>query len=230
MSVVGLVLAAGGGRRFGAPKALVRFAGRTLVDLAVTAVSGCDAVVVVVGAAGDEVRDAVAGRCSVVENPEWETGMASSLRAGLAAVQAGTVDEVRDTAAGRRSAAEDPERETGAESPSRAGLAAVQVDAVVVVTVDTPGVTRAAVERVAALAGPDVVARAVYRGVPGHPVLLGRSHWGGVVESARGDAGARAYLRARDVVAVECADVAVGSDVDTPEDLAGLVERLGGQG
>ncbi|WP_197523316.1 nucleotidyltransferase family protein [Actinokineospora pegani] len=194
MPVVGVVLAAGGGRRFGAPKALVRFAGRTLVDLAVAAVSGCDAVVVVVGAAGDEVRDAVAGRCSVVGNPEWETGMGSSLRAGLAAAES-----------------------IGAG------------DAVVVATVDTPGVTRAAVERVAALAGPDALARAVYEGTPGHPVLLGRSHWGGVAASARGDAGARAYLRGRDVVAVECADVAVGSDVDTPEDLAALVERLGGQ-
>ena len=45
----------------------------------------------------------------------------------------------------------------------------------------------------------------------------GRDHWAGVVATATGDAGARAYLRGRTVTLVEVADVADGADVDTRE-------------
>ena len=38
------------------------------------------------------------------------------------------------------------------------------------------------------------LARAAYDGVPGHPVLLGRDHWPGVLDVRDGDQGARAYL------------------------------------
>ena len=64
--------------------------------------------------------------------------------------------------------------------------------------------------------GPAALARASYDGMPGHPVLLGRDHWPGVLESARGDQGARAYLARREVVLVECGDLATGRDVDCP--------------
>jgi CTP:molybdopterin cytidylyltransferase MocA len=93
------------------------------------------------------------------------------------------------------------------------------VSAVVVLPVDVPGVTPAAVARLMAVAGPDVLARASYDGVPGHPVVIGRSHWPGVIASAVGDVGARDYLRTHDVLDVPCADVAIGTDVDRPEDL-----------
>ena len=52
-------------------------------------------------------------------------------------------------------------------------------------------------------------------GRPGHPVLLGRDHWAGVIETAVGDQGARAYLAPRDVTLVECGDLASGHDVDS---------------
>ena len=44
--------------------------------------------------------------------------------------------------------------------------------------------------------------RATYAGKPGHPVVLGRDHWSGVIESAAGDRGARDYLVAHAAVAV----------------------------
>ena len=93
MSVAGLVLAAGGGSRYGAPKALVRLGGRLLVERAadLLAAGGCDPVVVVLGAAADQVLAAArlprTGVRTVV-NPDWPTGMGSSLRVGLAAVPA----------------------------------------------------------------------------------------------------------------------------------------------
>ena len=61
----------------------------------------------------------------------------------------------------------------------------------------------------------DVLRRAAYDGVPGHPVLLGQDHWLGIQDSARGDRGARAYLAERAVEVVECGDLATGRDVDT---------------
>jgi CTP:molybdopterin cytidylyltransferase MocA len=55
--------------------------------------------------------------------------------------------------------------------------------------------------------------------VPGHPTLLGRDHWTGVVDTARGDRGARDYLAEHPPVLVECGDLATGRDVDTADDL-----------
>lgn len=80
----GVVLAAGAGRRFGRPKADVRFEGERLVDRAVRLLrdGGCERVVVVSGALALRVDDA-----EVVHNPEWGTGMGSSLITGLAAVR-----------------------------------------------------------------------------------------------------------------------------------------------
>ena len=77
---VGLVLAAGEGKRFGGPKAPFELNGERLVDRAVRILreAGATHVYVVLGAWIGEVENA-----DIVVNPYWETGMASSLRAGL---------------------------------------------------------------------------------------------------------------------------------------------------
>jgi nicotine blue oxidoreductase len=108
----------------------------------------------------------------------------------------------------------------------RAGLAAVErldpaPDAVLVHLVDLPGITAAAVARLATRARPDALVRASYNARPAHPVLIGRAHWPDVRATATGDAGARAYLAGNpDLELVECGDLAVPDDVDTPEQLA----------
>jgi molybdenum cofactor cytidylyltransferase len=88
-SVAALVLAAGGSRRLGELKQLVRLNGETLVERAVRVCreAGCSPVVVVLGAAADEVR----ARCElgdavVVTNDEWAEGMGSSVRWGVQAL------------------------------------------------------------------------------------------------------------------------------------------------
>lgn len=86
------------------------------------------------------------------------------------------------------------------------------VDRVVVTLVDLPGLTAEAVRRVTGSGA--ALASATYDGVRGHPVLIGREHWAGVVASATGDQGARAYLAAHDVTLVEVGDVASGTDLD----------------
>lgn len=87
--VAALVLAAGEGRRFGRPKALVELDGELLVDRAVRVAhqAGCEPVVVVLGAAAqDVVRAAALDHAVVVVNDAWSEGIGSSLRCGLAAL------------------------------------------------------------------------------------------------------------------------------------------------
>lgn len=95
--VAGLVLAAGGGRRYGGPKALVDRDGQLLVERAVGTLrgGGCDPIVVVLGAEAARVRqEASLGDVSLVDNPGWKSGMGSSLRVGLDAIAATDVEAV----------------------------------------------------------------------------------------------------------------------------------------
>ena len=79
-----MLLAAGAGRRLGRPKALVEVGGARLVDhgVRVLADGGADPVVVVTGAAPVTVPGVI-----MAVNPDWASGMGSSLAAGLRAVR-----------------------------------------------------------------------------------------------------------------------------------------------
>jgi CTP:molybdopterin cytidylyltransferase MocA len=184
VTVHGLLLAAGAGRRMGRPKALVRDDdGSSWLVRAVRALrdGGCSGVTVVLGASASEAALLLEGAgVTVVVAPDWADGMGASLRAGLASL--------------------DP-----------------AVDVAVLSLVDLPDVGAPVVRRLRGLGdAPDLLARASYDGVPGHPVLLGRDHWPGVVDTATGDRGARDYLAAHEVTLVECGDLATGQDRDTP--------------
>jgi nicotine blue oxidoreductase len=77
------LLAAGEGSRLGQPKALVQLGGQTLAERGVALLrdGGADPVLVVTGAAPVEIDGA-----RVVRNPDWRSGMGSSLAAGLRAL------------------------------------------------------------------------------------------------------------------------------------------------
>jgi molybdenum cofactor cytidylyltransferase len=84
-----VVLAGGGSTRMGRPKQLHTFGGTTLLRRAVmTALeSSCRPVCVVVGDQAEDLQHEVADLPVVVaRNPAWDTGMASSIRAGVEAV------------------------------------------------------------------------------------------------------------------------------------------------
>lgn len=84
--IAGLLLAAGGGSRFGGPKALAVLNGQLLVERGVRLLAdgGCDPVHVVLGAAIAEVQvRADLSGATVVANPAWADGLSTSLRAGL---------------------------------------------------------------------------------------------------------------------------------------------------
>lgn len=86
--VAGIVLAAGGSRRLGRPKQLLELDGRPLATHAASRAldSRCDEVIVVTGADGQAVEQALDGYAvRVVRNPRWEEGQGTSLAAGVAA-------------------------------------------------------------------------------------------------------------------------------------------------
>jgi CTP:molybdopterin cytidylyltransferase MocA len=183
--VEGLLLAAGAGRRMGMPKALVRD------DDGSWLLRGIATLV-----------DGGCRRVTVVLGAEADRAVA-------------LVDRLPERP--RVVVADDWAEGMGASL--RAGLLALADSTevgVVLSLVDLPDLVPAVVARVVAASdGPGSLARASYEGVPGHPVFLGRDHWAGVLETARGEQGARAYLASRDVVLVECGDLATGRDVDS---------------
>jgi CTP:molybdopterin cytidylyltransferase MocA len=208
MRVAGILLAAGEGSRLGRPKALVELGGQTLAERGVTLLrdGGADPVLVVTGAVPVRVHGA-----RTVHNPDWRTGMGTSLAAGLralGAVAAGAADE--------NGADEADGAHENAAAASAAGAA-------VIALADQPLVGPEAVRRlITAYQNGASVAVAAYHGQPRNPVLIAREHWPAVLALTTGDTGARPFLRAHPelVTLVECGDTGSPDDVDTPADLA----------
>lgn len=79
-----VLVAAGESARVGRAKQLLPFKGTTLLGAALEAVRGAAPrrLIVVLGALADEIRPAVSG-ADVVYNPDWPSGLGSSLRAAI---------------------------------------------------------------------------------------------------------------------------------------------------
>jgi CTP:molybdopterin cytidylyltransferase MocA len=191
--VGGIVLAAGGGSRFGGTKQLAELGGRPLLSYALAAVAVLEPRVVVLGHEAEAILAALSlqgARPVVCE--DWQEGQSASLRAGVAAlgdVDAAVVvlgDQPRITAAAVSAVAAAVASRDGGATPR--GVAA---------------------------------ARASYDGRPGHPVLLGRALLARTSE-LRGDVGFRDLLRGEDVREVEVGGLADPVDIDTREELARL--------
>jgi len=86
--ISGIVLAAGAGSRFGGTKQLVELDGKPLVRHAIDALEQADVdeLLVVVGHDADAVRAAIPDNVTVVDNPDYRDGQATSLAAAFHAV------------------------------------------------------------------------------------------------------------------------------------------------
>jgi len=89
--IAAIVLAAGGSQRMGQPKQLLPVGGQPMVGRVVDTVlaAGIEQVIVVLGSSANEVQRALAGKpVTLIVNPHWQEGIASSLRAGLSPIVA----------------------------------------------------------------------------------------------------------------------------------------------
>lgn len=189
--IAGVVLAAGGASRFGAAKQLAELDGRPLLEHAIRSIESVPAIERVVVVLG---------------------ARADEVRAGvdLGATEVVVCDDWA----------------TGQSASLKTGIAAIAgaADAVVITLGDMPRVTPQVIARFADLAaehGAQARARAVYDGVPGHPVVLGSAFFDAVAE-IDGDIGARDLLRGIGVERIECSHLSDAVDIDTPADLEGL--------
>ncbi|WP_027503513.1 nucleotidyltransferase family protein [Rhodococcus sp. UNC363MFTsu5.1] len=82
--VVGVLLAAGQGSRYGMPKVLAHQGAWLRTAVAALRGGGCSRVIVVLGAADTEVPHGA----EIVYAPDWREGVGASLRAGLTAASA----------------------------------------------------------------------------------------------------------------------------------------------
>lgn len=83
MTILAAVLAAGDGSRFGGPKLRVDVRGRPLVTWALSAAleAGLDETVVITG--GEDLRDLVPVGVTVLDNPDWADGQATSVQVAV---------------------------------------------------------------------------------------------------------------------------------------------------
>jgi len=84
-----VILAAGGSSRFGQPKQLLPFRGKTLIRTIIDAAceAGCSPVVVVIGSNGETIHPEVAhANVLEVRNTNWQRGIGSSIRSGVQAL------------------------------------------------------------------------------------------------------------------------------------------------
>ena len=195
--IAGLLLAAGEGTRFGGDKLLAQLGGESVLRRSASALA------------------AEVDRLIVVVPPSAESRIA----------------EVRVLGDGSRArVVEHPEFRAGMGSSLRAGVAALgsDVDAVVVALADQPlvrrDVIRALIERWRADAASAVAPQ--YRNGQGNPVLFSRAVFP-VLTRLAGDVGARAVLRSLgSAVSLVPVDDDIPADVDTPDALRALQDRL----
>ena len=113
----------------------------------------------------------------------------------------------------------------GQAASLRRGIEAVaNADAAVLTLGDMPRITPEVIDAFAGLAavyGSNVRARAIYDGMPGHPVVLGSAYFPRIA-ALTGDVGARGVLKQIGAHPIECSHLCSAADVDTPEALEEL--------
>jgi molybdenum cofactor cytidylyltransferase len=201
--IVGVLLAAGGARRFGSQKLVAVLDGVPLVRRAADVLSAVtDALIVVVGNEAEAVRAALDGTtASIVENASWADGMSTSLVCGIG-------EALR----------------LGAYRAYVSGSAvASSAECVLIALGDQPGidpeVARAVITRWRETKRPIVLAQ--YADGHGHPVLFARELFGELL-ALSGDVGAKSVIaRVPERISIVEVPTATPPDIDTVEDLRG---------
>jgi len=193
--IVGIILAAGGSKRFGQPKQLLDWRGRPFVrSVALTALeAGLKQVVVVTGANAPLVEAAVTDLpVAIKRNDNWQTGQASSIRAGIESI---TLNGNKRIGAAIFLLADQP-----------------QID---------PSVIRALIDYHAAGLDP-IIAPMVMMEQRANPVLFDRITFPDLID-LQGDVGGRGIFSRHHVEYMPWHDERLLLDVDKPEDYKRLI-------
>jgi len=193
-----ILLAAGESRRMGRPKQLLDWQGKPLLLHVLENLirSDVDEIILVLGYEVEKIRKSLPELpVKIVVNPDYQSGMASSLRQGLLAMDPGS-------------------------------------EAFLVLLADQPGIGPEMMNRVIReyqQADPKRgIGRPVYRGLPGHPVLIGVQYRQEALQ-LRGDVGARRILmnHPTDILEIEVDRDVVLMDMDTPEEYRKYIKWAG---
>jgi molybdenum cofactor cytidylyltransferase len=195
----GIILAAGESRRFGAPKQLLRLAGRFLIEWVLTAAldSNLDHVLLVLGFEHERIRRSLASatihpKCEILVNPDYRDGQSTSLKAGILRIRN-------------------------------------EFPAVMFLLGDQPLVDAALInlllERYKGSEKP--ICAPTHRGTRGNPTLFAGPFYSAILNLA-GDTGARDLIADHpdQVLAVEIPDARVFLDIDHQEDVAKIAALL----
>jgi CTP:molybdopterin cytidylyltransferase MocA len=95
MPTAAIILAAGASTRLGEPKQLLHIGSETMLARTIRIVreAGCTPIIVVMGAHAETIREHLGfeteRETEIVLNPDWQQGMATSIRTGIATVPPG---------------------------------------------------------------------------------------------------------------------------------------------
>ena len=188
MNIAAVVLAAGGSKRLGSPKQLLRYGGASLLrHAAVAALIACHPVVVVLGSRADDLENELAGlSVQVLKNPAWAKGMGTSVRLGIEALHT--------------------------LAPGIDGVLLMLCDQPLVGPV-VLGQLCDAFERAGSTG---VIVAALYNGITGVPAIFGRAHFDELL-ALPDDAGAKPVLTKHHASVIEVPLPEAAVDIDTRE-------------
>jgi len=193
-----ILLAAGESKRMGRPKQMLAWKGKTLLRHVLENLihSTVDEIILVLGHKAEEIQKSLTEfQIKIVINPDYQQGMASSLRQGLLAMDPGS-------------------------------------EAFLVVLADQPGIGPEIINQIIdAFQRADPrrgIARPVYRGLQGHPVLIGVRYLQEALQLQE-DVGARQILmnHPEDILEIEADQEGILKDIDTHEEYQKYLNQTG---
>ena len=193
-----ILLAAGESKRMGRPKQMLAWKGKTLLRHVLENLihSTVDEIILVLGHEAEAIQKSLTEfQIKIVINPDYQQGMASSLRQGLLAMDPGS-------------------------------------EAFLVVLADQPGIDPEIINQIIhkfQRADPRRgIARPVYRGLQGHPVLIGVRYLQEALQ-LQGDVGARQILmnHPEDILEIEADQEGILKDIDTHEEYQKYLNQTG---
>ncbi len=197
--IAAIVLAAGASQRMGEPKQLLPLGSRRLLEVSLSAVTLPEVTesIVVLGAHSESIKAALwLDEATVLHNPDWESGMLSSIQVGL-------------------------QHLCSESEPNWPDFVIVHPSDFALVRHTT--IQAMLLRALTSDHRPPVVSPA-FMGRTGHPILLGRSLFSAVLGLSR-ELGLDAVVHAHrdERIVVEVDDPGIHFDIDTPEDYQAAV-------